>query len=294
MKYIHLDDNAISVGGTNLTSLAILEDRVEDVISISCKELTINHINKYKDKLWIIGNFTNLFSLQEELVLALLKNKFVKIEFDYNFCQYRGEIPHKILGNGECSCPHGLTGVPIISRIYNEVVKNSLHTFFMSNRQRSIYSTHMPYLKFEKTSVLTSCFTKSTFYLFQALRQNKKSDTYAIPQGFGGWHSEAKGVRESINFCESNNLKYRVLPNQPYEKHLDELSRMKGLVFLPIIDDTCPRCVIEAKLLGVDVISNINSQHITEWWWKKPIEEIEQYLESRPKYFWRIIDEITS
>ena len=60
---------------------------------------------------------------------------------------------------------------------------------------------------------------------------------------------------------------------------------------MPIIDDTCPRCVIEAKLLNLDVLTNINSQHTTEGWWNKSLEQIEIYLKNRPKHFWKIVDE---
>ena len=63
-------------------------------------------------------------------------------------------------------------------------------------------------------------------------------------------------------------------------------------MFLPIIDDTCPRCVIEAKLLGLDIITNVNSQHTTEGWWHSTRDDIKEYLEQRPKHFWSVIDGI--
>ena len=63
---------------------------------------------------------------------------------------------------------------------------------------------------------------------------------------------------------------------------LDKLSEYKGLIFLPIIEDTCPRITIEAKLMGLEVITNENSQHTTESWWNSSLDEIENYLTERP------------
>ena len=292
VDYIHLDDQSIATGGTSLTGTAILEDRMDKILSLSCQDLTIEEVQRYQNKLWIIGNITNLYRLDPNIIHELLSNNFfVKIEFDYNFCPYRGEIPHQKLANQICKCPHDIILNPLISSTYDLIIKNAKHSFFMSERQRAIYSIHMPLMRFDKTSVLSSCFTKNTFDLLKTHALNYKNNQYAILEGYGGWHSQAKGVTEAKNFCVTNNIPYQILPNQSYDHHIETLSKFKGLVFMPIIDDTCPRCVIEAKLLNLDVLTNINSQHTTEGWWNKSLEQIEIYLKNRPKHFWKIVDE---
>ena len=91
-----------------------------------------------------------------------------------------------------------------------------------------------------------------------------------------------------------NNLQSDIIQTETHDKMLKLLSTYKGLIFLPIIQDTCPRIVIEAKLLGLELIINNNCQHITEDWWKdKSIEEITTYLKSRPEYFWRKMENIS-
>ena len=292
-KYISLDDQAIAIGGTNLTTLSILEDRKNEVFSLNTSSLSIIDIEENKDKIWIIGNIMNLVNNPNKNIIEKLFNtvKFVKIEFDYNFCPYRGEIPHKVLGNQECSCPHGLTGHPTLSRIYDLITKNSLFCFFMSERQRAVYINHLPNIDASKTGILSSCFSKNSLDLFNKFKDKPKNDRWAILQGYGGWHSKAKGVEEAKNFCEVNNLKYDILPVQDYEKHIELLAGYKGIVFIPIIDDTCPRCIIEARLLNLEIISNINCQHVTEYWWKDK-SLTESYIKSRPRYFWQIIDNL--
>ena len=292
MKYVYLDDSNIEIGGTNFTSLAILEDRIQDVEIVKCSELTKDTIDLKKDSFWILGNITGLFSLSGSVVMHLVETikDFVKIEFDYNYCQYRGEIPHQILGGEVCKCPV----LPVADYLYSWIIDSSKHMFFMSERQRAIYSVHFPLLKFHQSSILSSCFTRDNLKLFRSIvsQQSEKNNRYAILKGFGGWHSKAKGLEESIKYCTENNLAYDILPIQDYEQHINTLSNYKGLVFLPIIDDTCPRCVIEAKLLDLHVTTSLNSQHVTEWWWDQQKEEVEKYVSARPKYFWDKVDEL--
>jgi hypothetical protein len=299
MKYVHLDDSAIKLGGTNFTSLAILESRVNDVVSIPCSELKASHIEMYKDRLWIVGNIMGLGAVDKTVVLRVFEElDFVKIEFDYNYCQYRGDAPHEILGKAECECPHGKTGHPLLQQIYDLIAKRAKLIFYMSFRQMCKHVAHIPTLPPEKMHILSSCFTQENFKLFERVRQERQerlhphNGVYAIMQGFGGWHSEAKGLTEAKNHCLASRLPYQVLPVQEYEDHITGLSNFKGLVFLPIVDDTCPRSIIEAKLLGLEVITNLNSQHVTENWWRGSIQDTEDYLKARPNFFWSKIDEV--
>ena len=292
MKYVHLDDQAIKIGGTNLTSLALFEDRLDDIAVISCPDLTIELIERYSDRPWVMGNIIGLAGLSKQIIDRLFEVNFVKIEFDYNYCPYRGEVPHKMNGNEACNCPHG-NGHPTLSRIYQFIPERAKWIFYMSERQRCIHVFHMPNIKLEKTSILSSCFSRAQLDLFEQKRsQRLHNGKWAVLNGFGGWHSQAKGLQEAIGYCTANSLKYDVLSIAEYEVHIDRLSNYKGLVFLPIVDDTCPRCIIEARLMGLEVVTNANSQHVTEQWWRDG--DVKEYIAGRPAHLWRIIDDLCS
>jgi hypothetical protein len=66
---------------------------------------------------------------------------------------------------------------------------------------------------------------------------------------------------------------------------LNALASSRGLIFLPLGKDTCPRLVIEAKLLDCELIINDNVQHATEDWFDNK-ESIYTYLKQRPDVFW--------
>ena len=294
-KYIILDDDAIANGGTNLTILSMIEDRLSEVHRLSTRLLTKEDIINYKDKIWIIGNITHFLTHRQDTgiidVLFSNINRFVKLEFDYNFCPFRGEIPHEKLGNQKCSCPYGITGNSVLANIYDHITQKANHIFFMSERQRAIFANHLKNLDFSKSSILSSCFSKQSLELIDSLKDTPKNNKYAILEGFGGWHSHAKGTDEAKYFCLVNNIEFNILPVKSYEDHIKTLARYKGLVFLPIIDDTCPRVIIEARLLGLQVITNINSQHTTEYWWKDQ-SLTKDYISHRPDHFWKIIDNL--
>ena len=70
------------------------------------------------------------------------------------------------------------------------------------------------------------------------------------------------------------------------------MSRSEGFVYLPRGGDTCPRMVIEAKLLGCDVIINDNVQHASEKWWNANPDDVCDYLKGRPDVFWVAINNV--
>jgi glycosyltransferase involved in cell wall biosynthesis len=74
---------------------------------------------------------------------------------------------------------------------------------------------------------------------------------------------------------------------------LSKLAHAEGFVYLPKGYDTCPRMVIEAKLLGCKLHLNENVQHKDEEWFSTDdVEEIEEYLYSATSLFWNGITNI--
>ena len=73
-------------------------------------------------------------------------------------------------------------------------------------------------------------------------------------------------------------------------KMMEMFSKSKGFIFLPKGGDTCPRVVIEAKLLGCELILNDNVLHKDEDWFNLEREGIIKYLKSRPNFFWNTIE----
>ena len=82
-------------------------------------------------------------------------------------------------------------------------------------------------------------------------------------------------------------MEYELVWGIPYQECLEKLASNKGLVFLPKGGDTCPRLVIEAKLLGCELVLNENVQHKDEIWFDtEDTFDTQAYLFGARERFW--------
>jgi hypothetical protein len=292
-KVFVLDDTCGSLGGgTSLTLHSIAE-------SLSDLEFSFIETSNLKEDLlrsidrripWVIGNTMSLGYEQIKCLFNILQyRRFVKIEFDYGFCKYRCRQGFtKFAGIQDWKIfeePHGSS---VLKNIYDLSHRFASSVLYMSEEQLKTHKEMLEkYLRINpNTLVLGSCFSPRHMMsmLNVALKNNPKpaKKTWAVIDGNGGWHSEAKGVKNAIAYCRKNNLDFGVIRESNYEAFLDRLSRFTGLVSLPAIDDTCPRVTIEAKLMGLDLVTNENSQHAREPWFSLPPEEMANHLLERP------------
>ena len=153
----------------------------------------------------------------------------------------------------------------------------------MSEKQKEYYENIFPFLENQNSFVLSSVFDIDTLNLIRNLETNK-NDKWLIVHT-GSW---IKGTQEGIDYAREHNLEYFLAENLPYKNMLEALASCKGLIFLPLGKDTCPRLVIEAKLLDCELVINEKVQHATEDWFANK-ESAYEYLETRPRFFWNEI-----
>ena len=73
-----------------------------------------------------------------------------------------------------------------------------------------------------------------------------------------------------------------------YQQFLEKMAESKGLCFKPTGLDTCPRMVIEAKMLGCKLHLNDNVQHKDEIWFNTDDQfDTEAYLYAARDRFWK-------
>jgi hypothetical protein len=96
-----------------------------------------------------------------------------------------------------------------------------------------------------------------------------------------------KGTQNCIEWCKENNMQYTLVSNLSYSDILKTLRSHETLVYLPNAMDTCPRMVIEAKIVGCNLVLNDNVQHRYEPWFVGDVESMIDYLKERPNLFWK-------
>jgi hypothetical protein len=263
-------------GGAELTTEAIIKSSPDSVgvEKVHCRSVSIDFLEKNKDSHFIICNFS---TLADNLKIYMCRNvNYSIIEYDYKFCQYRSMKKHYASTGKECDCVDSYYG-KINSAFYGYASK----IWFMSRGQRDIFISKIKALKEERCEVLSSVFSSGDVSFMNSIKNNEKNNKYLI-LGSNSW---IKGTDKCILYAEENNLDFEIISGLLYHELLIKMSTSRGLIFLPLDYDTCPRLVIEAKLLGCELILNDHVQHKDEDWFNSAAS-CYSYLHSRPKAFW--------
>jgi len=273
-------------GGAEATSEAIIQKSPHKIFKVHSSSLTIDMLEKYKDVYWILGNYTQCDVAS--LAYMIQNNiKYSVIEYDYKYCMFRSEVAHVKQTNSPCDCPlrpHGM----VVEKLYSA----AQHIFWMSEKQKEHFLSRMPALLFVEESkhvVLSSVFSDETIDKLLELRQVHEQVAGKLPikiwavQGSSNW---IKGTQETIKWCTEKRMPVKILSNLAANDFLQELAKCDGLVFHPLDFDTCPRVVIEAKIIGCALDLNENVQHKDEPWFAGTVEDTVQYLRGRGKAFW--------
>lgn len=266
-------------GGAELTTEALIKTSGDlRVCKINASDVTMEILSLGFEKYWI---FTNFSGLNTELIPTIIANlRYSVVEYDFKYCQYRSPEKHEVATGSPCDCHDQMQGKMVSAFFYG-----SESMFWMSERQKQKYLDHFPFLEKRSNVLLSSIFSKESLEKISMLlaSESQKNDRYLIV----GSESWIKGVEDSIQYCEENNLKYEVVSGLSHEKLLEKMNSFKGMVFLPLGGDTCPRTVIEAKLLGCELIINDNVLHKDEPWFASDSpESVIDWISNGPTRFW--------
>ena len=270
------------VGGAELTSQALIDASPFKIDCVKSKDVSIDLLKSGHEKYWIFGNFS---AMDPELIPTIVANlKYSVLEYDYKYCKYRSPEKHKFSELSDCDCHTQMVGKMISAFYYG-----AKSLWWMSEGQEDHYHKLFPFLAEKESVVLSSVFDEKFFAMIKIL----KKETENIERN--GWivlgsSSWIKGAQEAEQWCKDNNKEYEVLWGIPYESVLEKLAFAEGFVYLPQGMDTCPRMVIEAKLLGCKLHLNEYVQHKDELWFNTEDQfDTEAYLYAARERFWNSI-----
>ena len=268
-------------GGGELTTEAIIEYSYFPVNKVLASQITVELMEEWKNAYWIFGNFS---SLSRSCILYAIKNlDYSVIEFDYKFCKFRSVKKH-IKFEEKCECEKTIHG-----KLVATFFAKSKSNFWMSEAQYKKYKKLFPFLSEEKNIVLSSVFDQNILRHIASLNIKNKNEKWIILNS----PSWIKGKDEAIAYAKENKLDYELVWGLNYLELLKKLAVSKGLIFLPLGADTCPRLTIEAKILGCEIITNENVQHQEEPWFENR-KTILNYLKSRGRFFWTKVEKLAS
>lgn len=263
-------------GGAELTSDAILQASPYNYKTFRSAELTKEDIEKNKNCFWIFGN---IIDVNKNVLLYAAKNlNYCVLEYDYKYCIYRSPQKHAFYRQ-KCDCAKQRHG-----KLISIFFAKAKSLWFMSEGQKKHYEEEFSFLEKQRSFVLSSVFDVDTLKFIKDIKADK-NDKWLIVHS----PSWIKGTKAAVEYAQHHDLDYFLVHKLPYKKMLKTLASCKGLIFLPPGADTCPRLVIEARLLDCELVVNKNVQHAQEKWFDNKKSAF-KYLEKRTQLFWSEIE----
>lgn len=267
------------VGGAELTSQALIDASPVEVFKLRSKDVTLDLLQTGTEKFWIFGNFAQM---NPQLIPSIVGNlKYAIVEYDFKYCRSRSPEKHMADHKVPCDCHNQMNGKVVSAFFYG-----AMAIFWMSQKQKERYFQVFPFLQERNNTVLSSVFDVKTLGALKLLREKNPISKRKgwVVLGSDSW---IKGADDAKRWCEENKKDFEVVWNLPYNEVLQKLAQAEGFVYLPKGGDTCPRMVIEAKLLGCKLQLNDNVLHKDEEWFNTDdLQDINDYLFVSSRNFW--------
>ncbi|MBG17594.1 MAG: hypothetical protein CMB77_04500 [Euryarchaeota archaeon] len=266
-------------GGAELTTQALIDSAPEniDIAAVYSRNVTMELMQKYNDCYWI---FTNFSGMDLNLIPTAATNlDYSIIEYDYKFCKYRSVEKHQHIEGTVCDCHDQIHG-----KMMSAFFLGAKNVWWMSEAQEQRYIDRFPFLSEIESVVLSSVFDDKFFIKIAELNKEEKDRSGWLVLESNSW---IKGTEDAVKYCEENNLDFELISGLTHEEVLEKLSSAQGLVYLPRGGDTCPRLVIEAKMLGCELKLNEHVQHKNEIWFETEDDfDTSAYLFAARERFW--------
>tara|TARA_R110000824_G_scaffold84170_3_gene210116 strand:- start:7214 stop:9295 length:2082 start_codon:yes stop_codon:yes gene_type:complete len=269
------------IGGAELSLQTLIDSCEAPSIQIKSSQVDERVVEVYKDKVWVFANFTQT---TVEIFNKIIDSgiRYYISESDYKYCEHRLPQLCKVFAGGDdCDC--GATNPT--AKLYEKFYNSAQTLFFRSHAQMKDHKKALN-LTNPNIKVLSALFPEDFFKKIESLR-NAPKDKKWIVSNSPSW---VKGATDAEKWCKENEKEYAKIHGISHDEMLTLLASSEGLCFLPKGSDTCPRLVIEAKLLGCKLQLNDNVLHAKEKWFDtEDIEEIEKHLREQPKKFWDVV-----
>lgn len=222
-----------------------------------------NKINQFnKDNLYIISNIS---LMSNEVMNQIVDYNYIILEHDYKICASRHPWRY----------PNSL--IPKSDRINYELYKKAKAVFVQTTDHLNVYLKND--VKGNFINLNSSIWSNKDLDLLSGFINKEKSNKTAI-YATNNWIKNTNGA---IDYCVKNNVQYGLVPNQDRDSFLNDLSNYSSLTFFPIARETFCRLVIEAKCMGMDVVTTRNYGASLENYFDLKGEELITFLRMSTK-----------
>ena len=260
---IFLSKNFIGGGEANNEELILLLKalgyKIKKVIS---NELTPDIINNSTNINYIIANF---IGLSEESKKALRNKKYIIYEHDHKYLKSRNPADYPDYK------------APETEIVNKEFYKHAIATCCQSEFHADIVKKNLGIDNI--ISLGGNLWSEATFKKLESVLELPKQNKYSVLKS-GIWHKNTKQTEE---FCRYKNWDYDLVHSQDYFTFLSRLGKNKKFIFLPKTPETLSRVVVEAKMMGMAIITNKNVGATKENWFSLNGKDLITEMKSKRK-----------
>lgn len=264
-------------GGAELTDAAALAACPWPVTTRRFSELSRGEVSGYD--VLIVGNSQS--ATAEQLSEIAGTRRHVTFEHDLRVCRWRGNFVMSVdplhRRFGRCWCPH-----PESRRLF----ETAAGVIFLTAFQERIYRNN-PAFRCAASRVLGS----SLFEMASLERAFRAHGERAGTRVFESPH-RIKGFAAAQRYCRDHDLEPLPIRGLSPAEVLAVFAASQRFVYLPIGPEWAGRMVVEARLLGCEVVLNDNVGVSGEPFWGGPRDAALEFVAGGPKRFWRLVEEL--
>jgi len=208
--------------------------------------------------MYIISNISRLPS---HLLPQLMMCDYIMIEHDSKFCQNRHPWAY----------PNSI--VPQKDRINYDLYEKAKAVFVQTTDHLEVFKINDVKANFYNLD--GGIWSDDDLSLFESLyRENKNGK--AMIYSTENW---IKNTRGTIQFCAANNIDFDLVSDAKTRlEFLSTMSQYSKLVFIPLARETLCRLVVEARCLGLQVLTTQNYGASKSEWFKYSRDDLLKYL----------------
>lgn len=254
MKAIYIADFFYpeTLGGAEQSDfefLNILKSEGFDLVKIRSIDLSEKDVEKHKNELWFISNFIGLKRPVRDSITEKVKN-YVIIEHDHKYLARRDPSPYP----NYIAPKEELVNIEFYQAAKYIMVQSNLHQDIIHKNLDNI-TTY---------TVGGNLWTDELLEKLRELPSPPENNVFSIMVS----NIEHKNTRGAVHFCQMKNLKYELISPCAPEQFFELISKNEYFLFLPQCVETLSRIVVEAKMLGIKVMTNNKIGAASESWFK--------------------------
>ena len=266
--------NEICGGGelNNQELVEILRDRGTHVLEVKSNLLTPLFISECSMEVkFIVSNFVMLS--EESKAILQDDREYIIYEHDHKYIRSRNPANYENF-------------VAPKSEIINfNFYKNAKSVLCQSEFHADIVKSNL-----ELNNIISlggNLWTEDSLETMLGMSKVDKNPTCAIMNS-SNWH---KNTSDAIKLCEAKNWKYDIIPPCGYIEFLLRLGESEKFIFLPKTPETLSRIVVEARMMGLSVITNNLVGATGEKWFSLKGEELIEVIRDKRVKIPNIVEE---